>query len=102
MNLLEMSFSMTSNLYMFTKQCIWCYCGYQYLSADCNSNLQTVASNTLWPQYEIVNEDEPEVDTEMSDNNGYANALVSGSQVDDGVKSLLESFEVWILVPKYC
>lgn len=68
------------------------------LASDSSSNkssaeTKNVASNTLWPQYEIVNEDEPEADTDMSDNNGYANALVSGSQVDEGVKSLLESFE---------
>lgn len=61
--------------------------------------MQTVASHTFWPQYEIVNEDESEVDMEMSDNSGCANALVSGSQVDEGIKSLLDGFEVWFLLP---
>ncbi|CAK9185819.1 unnamed protein product [Ilex paraguariensis] len=56
---------------------------------------QQVASNTLWAQYEIINEDECEFDTEVSDDNGYANSLVSrsGSRMDETVKSLMDSFE---------
>lgn len=52
-----------------------------------------VASNSLWPEYEMINEDESEYDTEMSEVNGQTNALVSKTGVDDKMKSLLDSFE---------
>ncbi|KAH9786601.1 MYND-type domain-containing protein [Citrus sinensis] len=51
------------------------------------------ASNSLWPEYEMINEDESEYDTEMSEVNGQTNALVSKTGVDDTMKSLLDSFE---------
>lgn len=57
-------------------------------------HLHTVASNSLWPEYEMINEDESEYDTEMSEVNGQTNALVSKTGVDDTMKSLLDSFEV--------
>lgn len=53
----------------------------------------SVASNSLWPEYEMINEDESEYDTEMSEVNGQTNALVSKTGVDDTMKSLLDSFE---------
>ncbi|KAH9730611.1 MYND-type domain-containing protein [Citrus sinensis] len=53
----------------------------------------TFASNSLWPEYEMINEDESEYDTEMSEVNGQTNALVSKTGVDDTMKSLLDSFE---------
>uniref|UniRef100_A0A5B6ZFT3 Putative programmed cell death protein 2 isoform X3 n=1 Tax=Davidia involucrata TaxID=16924 RepID=A0A5B6ZFT3_DAVIN len=64
-------------------------------SSPSNSSveIQKVASKTLWPQYEIINEDESEFDTGMSEDNEYAKALVSGSRMDDTVKSLLDNFE---------
>ncbi|KAM7477725.1 hypothetical protein LguiA_025938 [Lonicera macranthoides] len=60
-----------------------------------SSVIPKVASSTLWPQYEIkrADEHEPEFDTDMSDDNGYANSLVPESRIDESVKSLLESFE---------
>ncbi|XP_017232460.1 uncharacterized protein LOC108206614 isoform X2 [Daucus carota subsp. sativus] len=57
-----------------------------------NSSSSPVASNSIWPQFEIVDEDEPEVDT-MSENGGYATALASVSHVDEGFNSLIHSFE---------
>ncbi|KAM7495828.1 hypothetical protein LguiA_020242 [Lonicera macranthoides] len=62
-------------------------------SNNCSSEIPKVASGTLWPEYEIISEDESEFDTDMSDNNGYANSLVPESRIDESVKSLLESFE---------
>lgn len=56
--------------------------------------MHTVASNSLWPEYEMINEDESDYDTEMSEVNGQTNALVSKTGVDDTMKSLLDSFEV--------
>ena len=51
---------------------------------------------TKWPEYEIINEDESELDIEISEDNRYANSLVSaGSQMDEAMKSLLDNFEVW-------
>lgn len=64
-------------------------------------NSQTVVSNTNWPQFEIINEDEPEVDT-MSEDGGYATALASVGHVDEGFNSLLDSFEVWVLFLTVC
>ncbi|XP_059629426.1 uncharacterized protein LOC132271940 isoform X1 [Cornus florida] len=66
--------------------------------SDCSASnsladIQKVASNTVWPQYEIVNEDECEFDAEMSEDTKSANSLVSMSQMDDTVKSLLDKFE---------
>ncbi|KAK3016253.1 hypothetical protein RJ639_006084, partial [Escallonia herrerae] len=50
-------------------------------------------TSVLWQEFEIINEDESEFDLEMSDNDGYANSLVSQSQMDESVKSMLHSFE---------
>ncbi|KAK3009280.1 hypothetical protein RJ639_014323 [Escallonia herrerae] len=66
---------------------------YHYFTADRMSDLLTVASSMLWQEFEIINEDESEFDLEMSDNDGYANSLVSQSQMDESVKSMLHSFE---------
>ncbi|KAK9201904.1 hypothetical protein WN944_017113 [Citrus x changshan-huyou] len=65
-------------------------------SSDSNladTGTTSVASNSLWPEYEMINEDESEYDTEMSEVNGQTNALVSKTGVDDTMKSLLDSFE---------
>ncbi|XP_022891546.1 programmed cell death protein 2-like isoform X2 [Olea europaea var. sylvestris] len=52
---------------------------------------ESAASNSLWPQYVITNEDECEFEHEMSDSE-YSNALVSGNRVDESVKSLMNDF----------
>lgn len=65
-------------------------------SSDSNladAGTTSVASNSLWPEYEMINEDESDYDTEMSEVNGQTNALVSKTGVDDTMKSLLDSFE---------
>lgn len=58
-----------------------------------SADIQKAASNSTWPEYEILNEDEPELDTEMSEDSGHANALVPESHADETVKSLLDKFE---------
>ncbi len=57
--------------------------------------LQTVASKNIWPQFEIVHEDECEA--ENSEHEGFDKSLVSTSRVDESVKSLLDTFEVSVL-----
>ncbi|KAI7990385.1 Programmed cell death protein 2 [Camellia lanceoleosa] len=50
--------------------------------------------NTIWPDYEIINENECEFDMKMSKDSKYSNSLVFGSGIDELVKSLLDNFEV--------
>nr|GMD10687.1 programmed cell death protein 2 [Ipomoea batatas] len=52
--------------------------------------MQTVASKSLWPEYEISNEDEGE---EVSNDHAHSTSLVSASHADETYNSLLESFE---------
>ncbi|TXG63357.1 hypothetical protein EZV62_010351 [Acer yangbiense] len=54
---------------------------------------QKVASKSLWPEYEMINEDESEYDTEMSEDNGHANALISKPKKDDEMNSMFSNFE---------
>lgn len=54
----------------------------------------TVASNTVWPEFEMITDNESEFSTEMSEENGSANALVSKDKTGDTMKSLLDNFEV--------
>ncbi|KAF5744121.1 hypothetical protein HS088_TW08G00715 [Tripterygium wilfordii] len=58
-----------------------------------SSEIQKVASNTLWPEYEIRNVDESEYDTEMMEDNGHASSLITSNRVDDTMNSLLQKFE---------
>lgn len=57
-------------------------------------NFLSAACNSLWPEFEMINEDESEYDMEMLEDDGCANSLISRGGVDDTVKSLLDSFEV--------
>ncbi|XP_009766240.1 uncharacterized protein [Nicotiana sylvestris] len=54
-------------------------------------NPQSVASNSLWPEYEIAITDECE--DKISDDNGELNSLISSSRVDESIESLIDSFE---------
>ncbi|KAK4742807.1 hypothetical protein SAY87_000808 [Trapa incisa] len=60
-----------------------------------SSKIQKVASKGLWPEFEIINEDESEYDVEIFDDMSSANALVSlkNHDMDESLKSLLSSFE---------
>ncbi|WJZ90404.1 hypothetical protein VitviT2T_009550 [Vitis vinifera] len=58
-----------------------------------SNKLEKVASNTLWSEYEIINEDECEFDIEMSEDNGYSSSLVSNDRSDETFKALLKHFE---------
>ncbi|KAK9142609.1 hypothetical protein Syun_012009 [Stephania yunnanensis] len=51
-----------------------------------------VSSSDMWPEFEIICDDEPEFDTEAS-NCSYSNSLVSKDQMDDTMNSLMSSFE---------
>ncbi|KAB5569485.1 hypothetical protein DKX38_003278 [Salix brachista] len=51
-------------------------------------------SNALWPEYEMINDDESEYDAEVSDYNIPPNSLVSTNKMDDTMNSLLDIFEV--------
>ncbi|KAI3993687.1 hypothetical protein MKX01_002700 [Papaver californicum] len=55
---------------------------------------QVVASNSLWPEFEIFNEDEAdyEYDTEISENN-YSSSLVVKEQKDASVEAMMGDFE---------
>lgn len=50
------------------------------------------ASNTLWPEYEVINEEEIEFDDKMADSNGYDSSLISWNKTDDAMK-LSDSYE---------
>lgn len=56
--------------------------------------MYTVASNTLWAEYEMIIENESEFSTEMVENNACANSLVSKDKNDDTMKSHI-NFEVF-------
>ncbi|KAK4418098.1 Programmed cell death protein 2-like [Sesamum alatum] len=43
---------------------------------------ESAASNFLWPEYEITNEDEGELDEEMTNDDGSASSLISRSRAD--------------------
>ncbi|KAM3707555.1 hypothetical protein ACJW31_02G033600 [Castanea mollissima] len=69
-------------------------------SSDCpnknrttSANLQKVASKTLWPEYEMIIENESEPSTEMSEDKACTSSLVSKEKVDDTMNSLMDSFE---------
>lgn len=52
-----------------------------------------VVSNSLWPEYEMINDDESEYDAEMSDDNIPTHSLVSRNKMDNTMNSLLDIFE---------
>lgn len=66
------------------------------LSVTLVSFIDTVSSKTLWPEYEIVSEDECSFDTEASEASDDKSSLVSKAEVDETFKSLLDKFEVWL------
>ncbi|KAG6785071.1 hypothetical protein POTOM_010794 [Populus tomentosa] len=49
--------------------------------------------NALWPEYEMINDDESEYDAEMSDDNIPTHSLVSRNKMDSTMNSLLDIFE---------
>ncbi|KAK9282082.1 hypothetical protein L1049_004994 [Liquidambar formosana] len=62
-------------------------------SRTSSADMQKVASNSLWPEYEIIIEDECAFDAELSEDNDYGNSLVSRDPMDETFKSLLDRFE---------
>ncbi|KAG9159030.1 hypothetical protein Leryth_018576 [Lithospermum erythrorhizon] len=79
----------------------WTECGQWTASqdiAECGSKTTSaappiVARNHVWPEFEIINEDESEYDTEMSDDNMNANSLVSRSKNDEMYTSMIDTFK---------
>ncbi|KAK4406976.1 Programmed cell death protein 2-like [Sesamum angolense] len=51
------------------------------------------ASNSLWPEYEITNEDEGEPDEEMTNDDGSASSLISRSRTDGSFGKLQTYFK---------
>ncbi|KAK7303963.1 hypothetical protein RJT34_14913 [Clitoria ternatea] len=52
-----------------------------------------VESNNLWPEFEIIIEDESEYNGDMSEDNTSANSLISRNRTDETMNSLLDSFK---------
>lgn len=53
------------------------------------------ASKSLWKEFVLINVDESEYDTEMSETDEVAQPLVvSKREVDDQMKSVMKDFEV--------
>lgn len=55
--------------------------------------LQQVACTTIWPEFKIDQEDESAFDTQMSEDNGGANSLVTRNRTDDTIMSIMQAFE---------
>ncbi|KAJ4968703.1 hypothetical protein NE237_015404 [Protea cynaroides] len=64
-----------------------------YGSRTTSKEIDKVANKSLWPEYEIINEDEDSFNTETSEGNNYSNSVVSKGQLDETMKSLLDNFE---------
>ncbi|XP_027355046.1 programmed cell death protein 2 [Abrus precatorius] len=59
-----------------------------------SSEHHKVASNNVWPEFEIIIEDESEYNRDISeDNNTLANSLISRNRTDDTMNSLLDNFQ---------
>ncbi|XP_042987318.1 programmed cell death protein 2 [Carya illinoinensis] len=58
-----------------------------------SANFQKVASITLWPEFEMIIENESEFSTEMIEDNSSTNSLISKGKIDGAMKSLLDTFE---------
>ncbi|KAI3449438.1 hypothetical protein Pfo_006103 [Paulownia fortunei] len=54
---------------------------------------ESAASNSLWPEYEVTNEDECELDDEMSNDNGSTSSLISRNRTDGSFGKLQTSFK---------
>ncbi|KAF8116537.1 hypothetical protein N665_0017s0090 [Sinapis alba] len=58
------------------------------------TQVQKAASKSLWKEFVLINEDESEYDTEMSENDEVAQPMVvSKREVDDQMKSVMKDFE---------
>lgn len=55
---------------------------------------QTAASNSLWPEYEITNEDECDLDEEMSNDDQPSSSLITRRRTDDTFGNLMTYFKV--------
>ncbi|XP_057522753.1 uncharacterized protein LOC130802727 isoform X1 [Amaranthus tricolor] len=55
------------------------------------SEIFEVASKTLWPEFEIINEDESEYS--ITDTDEHSESLITRQQIDESVNSIMENFE---------
>lgn len=67
---------------------------YSYVTWICDFCWQTAANKSLWPEYEISNEDECEFDEPMSNGDGSSNSLVSRSRTEGSYGEMVEYFKV--------
>lgn len=51
----------------------------------------------MWPEFEVIIEDDSEDNADMSESNALANSLVSKNKTDGTMNSLLENFQVLLL-----
>ncbi|KAK6926166.1 Programmed cell death protein 2, C-terminal [Dillenia turbinata] len=58
-----------------------------------SADLPKDARDTLWPEFEIINEDESEYDLEETTDTNKANSLVLAGRVDDTINSMMDTFE---------
>ncbi|KAF4385337.1 hypothetical protein G4B88_026620 [Cannabis sativa] len=59
-----------------------------------NSGTISIACTTLWPELEVIQEDEDEFDTRIPDENGAVSTLLPRNRTDDTIMSLMKEFEV--------
>ncbi|KAI3741770.1 hypothetical protein L1987_59447 [Smallanthus sonchifolius] len=55
--------------------------------SNSSEDIPKAASNATWPEYEIINEDESEFDSEMSNTNAYGKALRDDNEDEGDAKS---------------
>nr|GEV16048.1 programmed cell death protein 2 [Tanacetum cinerariifolium] len=61
-------------------------------STNSSENIAKAGSNVTWPEYEIINEDESEFDTEIPNSNAYGKALPTANE-DEGDAKCWASFQ---------
>ncbi|XP_061356084.1 uncharacterized protein LOC133300540 isoform X2 [Gastrolobium bilobum] len=68
------------------------FCG-QNKSGTTSLESHKVGSNNVWPEFEIIIEDESEYNKDKTDDNTLANSLISRNAIDDTMNSLLDNFQ---------
>ncbi|CAN8248063.1 unnamed protein product [Cochlearia groenlandica] len=62
-------------------------------NGDCLTQKQKVASKSLWKEFVLINVDESEYDTEMSEDDEFAKPLVPVREVSEQMKAQMKDFE---------
>ena len=53
-----------------------------------------VGSKNVWPEFEIIIEEESEYNTDIPEDNALSNSLISRNKVDETMNSLMDNFQV--------